>query len=173
MNREHVDMAAASVGGQHVLGSAMAYHQDGTPALTPGGVALAAADQGRLWVNSTGATELMNIYDGAAFVAVTGVAIATGNFTGAALAAGQITAVVGFAADLFILAAAFAVGANHFQYAVPLKEDATIDGVYSSTASNQLVLDFERSGNNVLIDRNSDSSVQANGTCQWMAFNFG
>ena len=52
MNREHVDLATDSVGGEHVQGSARAWFQDAAPGLQPDGTALAAGDTGMLWFDT-------------------------------------------------------------------------------------------------------------------------
>lgn len=174
MDLEHVNMAAASIGGQHVLGSGMAYHQDATPMNTPGGVALAAADEGRLWVDSTGATEIMNIYDGAAFQVVTGVAVSVGTVTGAAIAAPPLTIGVTTASDLFIILVPYAADTAHFTFVVPLRNDAGPHAdVGESTGSGQMLIGFERSGTDVILTYNVASTITPNGTAQWISFNFG
>lgn len=179
MDKEHRDLngaASPADGGEHVEGSAVAYHQDApAPVNRPDGTALDAQDDGRLWVDSTGTTETLNVYDGGttAFVAVTGVQIATGNFTGAALNGGQQTAAAGFATDLFVLLVAFGADTSHFNYIIPLKDDAIIARVMGSSTGSDFEIDVERSGDDVLITRNAASSLMADGTCQWMAFNFG
>lgn len=55
MNKEHVDLAGSSVGGEHVEGSAIAFFEatGSPPGLQPDGTALAASDNGRLWHDST------------------------------------------------------------------------------------------------------------------------
>ena len=64
--KEHVHPAAADVGGEHLEGSARAYFQDGAPVNRPdGGGALAAADEGRLWVDSNDSNKLY-VWDGVA-----------------------------------------------------------------------------------------------------------
>jgi len=52
IDREHVDLATSSVGGEHVQGSARAWFQDAAPSLQPDGTALAAGDLGMLWFDS-------------------------------------------------------------------------------------------------------------------------
>jgi hypothetical protein len=56
---EHVVTLGAAVNLQatHRAGSAVAYVGTSAPTLTPGGVALSYIDEGRLWVNTTGASE--------------------------------------------------------------------------------------------------------------------
>ena len=56
INKEHETLAADSVGGEHKQGSAKVYSSDTQPLLQPegGSALLVAADEGRLWVKSSG-----------------------------------------------------------------------------------------------------------------------
>ena len=73
-NKEHVDYAASSVGGQHVEGSAMAYYVATTaPTTQPGGDALSAADEGRIYVDSDDSNNTY-VYTGSAWAKITGAA---------------------------------------------------------------------------------------------------
>lgn len=59
--KEHVDPAASSVGGEHKMGSALAYNQLSAPTLRPdASTALTNADKGRLWFDGN----RLWIYDG-------------------------------------------------------------------------------------------------------------
>ncbi len=63
LGKEHVDPAAAGVGGEHIKGSAMVYSQAAAPTLKPDGVtALDAADAGRLWHDTD--NDKLFMYDG-------------------------------------------------------------------------------------------------------------
>ena len=173
LNKEHIDMsgtAAPADGGEHIKGSAIAYLETGEPAARPDGVtALTSQDDGRLLVDDT-AGYILKVYEDPSWVAVTGVQIAVGNFTGAALFAGQQAPDALFAVDLFILLVP--VSADHYSYVVPLKENAgPFAGLSESTGSNQIKLTFERVGTTVEIDW--DSGQTPTGTCRWMAFDFG
>jgi hypothetical protein len=54
LNKEHRAMAASTVGGEHIAGSAMVYIQSGTPTKRPdGSTTLDANDLGRLWYNTS------------------------------------------------------------------------------------------------------------------------
>ena len=52
INKEHETLAASSVGGVHVQGSARVWIQDATPALQPNGDALDAGDNGMIWIDT-------------------------------------------------------------------------------------------------------------------------
>jgi hypothetical protein len=72
LTKEHVAPAAASVGGEHLAGSAKAYYTGVTPANRPDGataldnVATPTGDKGRLWVNGT----TLSVWTGTAWVAL-------------------------------------------------------------------------------------------------------
>lgn len=53
VDKEHIDLAGTSAGGQHVAGSAVAYVQSAAPTTQPDGTSLAStADDGRLWIDT-------------------------------------------------------------------------------------------------------------------------
>jgi hypothetical protein len=65
--KEHVDPAAASVGGEHAAGSAKAYYGGAAPTKRPDGTTnLSSGDAGRIWVSGT----TISVYSGSAWGAV-------------------------------------------------------------------------------------------------------
>ncbi len=65
INKEHVDLADAGVGGEHVQGSAVSFFQDAEPTTkADGATALDSADDGRLWVDTTDGNNILKVYDG-------------------------------------------------------------------------------------------------------------
>lgn len=53
LSKEHVDPAAVSVGGEHLMGSAIEYYQANAPTLRPDGATpLDTDDTGRKWIDS-------------------------------------------------------------------------------------------------------------------------
>ena len=178
IDKEHEALNGAATpadGGEHSPGSAKAYRSDADPTNRPNaGALLSAADNGRLYVDSSGATETMKVYIHPSFVAVTGVQIATGTITGASLQTLMTqTATVGFAVDLFIILVEIAAGAAHNTFVVPLKDDAgPFAGITEGTANTDLKMTFERVGTDVEVTKDSGAAVPS-GNAQWMAFNFG
>ena len=69
INKEHETLAADSVGGEHKQGSAKVYSSDTQPLLQPegGSALLVAADEGRLWVNSS---NVLKWYTGSSWVSL-------------------------------------------------------------------------------------------------------
>lgn len=85
-NKEHVNNAAASVGGEHEKGSAKAFYQSSYPTLRPDGVTtLDSNDSGRLLVRSGAGEFWLEVWDGTAFQKVRQ---ADSNITAAQLATG-------------------------------------------------------------------------------------
>ena len=63
LNKEHIDMAAVGVGGEHIAGAAVIYRQAAAPTTKPdGSTALAAADAGRLWLDTD--DNILYVYTG-------------------------------------------------------------------------------------------------------------
>lgn len=111
LDKEHVTLAAGTLdgsdldttgGGEHKIGSALAYSASSAPTERPGGDTLTSADEGRLWVDT--GNDFLYYYDGSAWVAigfvlgtssilanaVTTAKIADDNVTGAKIAANAI-----------------------------------------------------------------------------------
>lgn len=82
MNKEHIDLATSSAGGEHVQGSAVAWHlaTASIPALQPDGTALAATDNGRLWHDIT--TDIFYVLDDYSDPTVDGGWIPMGHYLG-------------------------------------------------------------------------------------------
>lgn len=170
--REHETYASSSAGGEHKQGSAKAYlqssSQSSAPTLRPDGTtALDSDDDGRVWVDSD--DYAVYVYEHPSWVQASGTQVATGNFTGAALTAGEQTCAAGFAADVVHL-----VTDDGFAWTIPLKADADpsgTGGVYESTAVNTVRIRIRRSGTDVLISL-VGSTLTLSGTFQWMAIKF-
>lgn len=63
--KEHVDPAAAGVGGEHLEGSARGYYETTAPTNKPDGATpLDAADQGRLWADSDDTDRTLSMWTG-------------------------------------------------------------------------------------------------------------
>ncbi len=158
------DPALASGGGEHKPGSAVAYRDDTAPTDRPDGATTltAAVDEGRLWVDSTGATEVLKVYnDSDAWVAVSGVSKISGNFDSTVLNSSQITATVGFVPDIFFC------NVNGLTFIALLMEIDPHVNVTASTAENKYVLNIGVSGTDVTIDKVSGNAFS--GTAYWVA----
>lgn len=69
MNKEHITLADGGVGGEHLAGSAMVYHQSADPTLQPdGATSLVSADKGRIFFDTD--TNSLKVYSGSAWEAV-------------------------------------------------------------------------------------------------------
>jgi hypothetical protein len=124
--KEHVAPAAASVGGEHLAGSAKAYYTGVAPVNRPDGTALdnvvtPTGDKGRIWINGT----TLSVWTGLAWVAIN--ASAT-NIFAATLNETQVTGVQG---------GAFASGA-FVTRALNTKVDP--NGIITAFAANQFAL---------------------------------
>lgn len=169
LQKEHDTPAGSSVGGEHKQGSAKAYFDSSTPIFRPDGVtSLNSADNGRLFINTTSGYVLQVYDDATGFENVSGTQVATGNFTGAALTAGEQTCAAGFVADVVHL-----ITSDGFAWTVPLKDEADPGpgGIYQSTAVNTVRVRIRRSGTDVLISLTS-STLTLSGTFQWMAIKY-
>lgn len=106
LDKEHVALATmgsgdlTTGGGEHRLGSARAYITSTEPTDRPDGETLVAADNGRLWVDTT-TGHVMKVYDGSDFQNVSGVSQIAGTETASGIAAAPVTVTVGFIPDLF------------------------------------------------------------------------
>jgi hypothetical protein len=67
-DKEHVALAASSVGGEHKAGSAKVYASTSAPTQRPdGSTVFTADDKGRLWVNETDDKDILSYYDGSSW----------------------------------------------------------------------------------------------------------
>ena len=189
INKEHnalVVMGAgedtSTGGGEHVRGSAIAFFQDAAPTtrVDADGTTLDAADSGRLWVDSTGSAYVMKVYDDGdtSFHEVSGVSIASGNFTGAAFnsatTGSPLVLPVTFVPDVmhyFIRTATD--GGFSWSFLQRNIADLTTVTIAESTVVNLMVLAMRRNGNDMEIWRDSGTlNALAGGQCEWLALKF-
>ena len=92
LEKEHVEPAAASAGGEHLAGSAKAFRASAAPTLRPDAVTpLDAGDAGRLWIDSD--TGYLYVWSGTAWMdlVVPTVELEPGSVTESILADGAVT----------------------------------------------------------------------------------
>lgn len=82
MNKEHINLAGSSAGGEHMQGSARAFYlaTASIPALQPDGTALASTDNGMMWHDTT--TNIWYVLDDYSDPTVDGGWLSIGEFLG-------------------------------------------------------------------------------------------
>lgn len=150
LNKEHVELDASSVGGEHLAGSAKAYFDTSFPTKRPDTTTnLSAADSGRVYVDS--ATGGLYYYDGAAA-------------TWKAVKVVDLTSI----ADGLLTSAKFASGAAKglFKFAViaDQKADTTAGGTFTSGAWRTRTLNTEVCDSDTIVTLSSNQFTLAAGT---------
>lgn len=189
LDKEHVAMGtytsgdSSTGGGEHKAGSAVAFMQDAEPTarVDTDTSDLDSSDDGRLWVDTTGATYVLKVYENSPddeFKNVSGVSQASGNFTGAELAAASSgspeTLTCGFVPDVVSVLVPFGTASpiHGFTFTVPTKNltDSVEHRVEVSTGTNSMVVAFKLNGTDVEVYY--ISGLTPIGQCEWLAYKF-
>ncbi len=179
-DKEHVAAAVVSAGpdlatggGEHKKGSAVAYFEDGAPALTrpdADSTAFTAADSGRLAVDTTGSAYVLKVYDhdAAAFANVSGTQQASGSLTVSSLVAGVVTLTVGFIPDVMYCMYGTAAALASF---IAMPADLDPHEIREFTAVNSQDWLFTVNGTDIDLSRVS-GTITPTGTFYWRAVKF-
>lgn len=147
-DKEHVAYAASSAGGEHLNGSAKAYHQNAAPTLRPDGVtALDSTDKGRVWLKAT--DNSVWIWDGSAWQHSTITALA-------AISDGLI--------DKTKMATGFTSGILPLAVVVDQKTAGTDGGTFTTGAWRTRTLNTEVCDNGSILDVTANQIILDAGT---------
>lgn len=163
----------ATGGGEHKKGSAVAYFEDGAPALTrpdADSTAFTADDSGRLAVDTTGSSYVLKVYDhdDTAFHNTSGTQHIAGSMTVSSLVAGAVTITVGFIPDVIHCMYGGSV-LNNFSVMPASKDPVT---VREYTTANQQDWEFTVVDTDDISIERVTGSITPSGTFYWRALKF-
>lgn len=175
LNKEHFALAVMSAGpdletggGEHKLGSAVAFYEASEPTLRPDGVTILDSDDtGRLLIDTT-TGRVLKVWDGSAWQNTSGVQSASGTETVASLVAGAVTITVGFIPDVIYCMYGTAAALNQF---IAMPADLDPHEIREYTTVNSQDWKFTVNGTDIDVQRIS-GTVTPTGTFYWRAVKF-